>query len=404
MGMKMAKASEKDIEAVMKMSAVIDTISDGFKPASDNDEEDDESSALFDPSDSTDLRLFYDRVMDLMGNNPGALMRVVGGFHTIMHNDVVDPEAKTLELHPRIVSALALAEDKPSFQSRIAPWMEECFGPMIAGDKEERNHRFLEEAVELVQACDVTAYECHQIVDYVFGRPVGKKPQEVGGVMVTLAALCLAHKLDMNVSAETELARISQPDVIIKIREKQKLKPAFGPLPGGVYPDRRKSVPFEGAKLQFPVALRKMWSATEVQAWLDQQGPLFSGPVPVPLALPVTDEQIEKAAIASGVEDARDSKNEFRYQRIARMVRSLTASSGGDGFIAIRRVTAEALVELWTDECLGNKGRPGSPSHGHEVPGIWDSGNGALGGKPCAECALYNEVIASVKASSSTPA
>jgi hypothetical protein len=45
------------------------------------------------------------------------------------------------------------------------------------------------------------------------------------------------------------------------------------------------------------------------------------------------------------------------------------------------------LVALWKlDGC--NKG---SPNHGHEIPGIWDSDNGVLAGKPCAECALYDE-------------
>ena len=108
---------------------------------------------------------------------------------------------------------------------------------MIAGDKEERNHRFLEEALELVQACDCTAEEAHKLVDYVFGRPVGEKFQEVGGVHVTLAALCLAQNIDGQAAAEAELSRITQPEMVERIREKQKRKPSMSPLPG-VYPDR----------------------------------------------------------------------------------------------------------------------------------------------------------------------
>lgn len=72
-------------------------------------------------------------------------------------------------------------EGELSFQSRVQPWLMECFGPMIAGDREERNHRFLEEALELVQACGCTASEAHQLVDYVFGRPVGEPTQEAEG-------------------------------------------------------------------------------------------------------------------------------------------------------------------------------------------------------------------------------
>jgi hypothetical protein len=35
-----------------------------------------------------------------------------------------------------------------SFQSRVKPWMDASFGPAISADKVERNHRFLEEALE----------------------------------------------------------------------------------------------------------------------------------------------------------------------------------------------------------------------------------------------------------------
>ncbi|MGZ4968070.1 MAG: hypothetical protein ACXV8O_01525 [Methylobacter sp.] len=100
---------------------------------------------------------------------------------------------------------------------------------MIAGDKEERSHRFLEESLELVQACGCTKSEALQLVDYVYGRPAGEPYQEVGGVMVTLAALCLAHGLNMHENGETELTRIWT--MVEKIRQKQAAKPKYSPLP-----------------------------------------------------------------------------------------------------------------------------------------------------------------------------
>ncbi len=115
------------------------------------------------------------------------------------------------------------------FQSRVGPWMDATFGAMISGDKEERAHRFLEEALELVQSTGTTASEAHQLVDYVFGRSVGETHQEVGGVMVTLAALCLAHALDMHEAGETELARVWTK--VDQIRAKQAAKPKHSPLP-----------------------------------------------------------------------------------------------------------------------------------------------------------------------------
>lgn len=133
------------------------------------------------------------------------------------------------EYRHRLAAETRALEGGGPFQDRVQPWLMACFGEMIAGDREERNHRFLEEALELVQACGCTASEAHQLVDYVYGRPVGEPMQEVGGVMVTLAALCLANGLDMHDAAETELARIWTK--VEAIRAKQAAKPKHSPLP-----------------------------------------------------------------------------------------------------------------------------------------------------------------------------
>ncbi|BBE51817.1 hypothetical protein OYT1_ch2301 [Ferriphaselus amnicola] len=116
-----------------------------------------------------------------------------------------------------------------TFQKRVKPWMTVCFGEQISNDVDERNHRFLEEALELVQSTGCTQSEAHQLVDYVFGGPVGDPVQEVGGVMVTLAALCLAQQMDMHDAGECELARIWTK--VEQIREKQAAKPRHSPLP-----------------------------------------------------------------------------------------------------------------------------------------------------------------------------
>jgi len=140
------------------------------------------------------------------------------------------PEGAVRNLTPLYAAPGATAQDGVElFQQRVQPWLMACFGEMIAGDREERNHRFLEEALELVQACGCTASEAHQLVDYVYGRPLGEPHQEVGGVMVTLAALCLANGLNMHADAETELARIWTK--VGAIRAKGAAKPKHSPLP-----------------------------------------------------------------------------------------------------------------------------------------------------------------------------
>lgn len=116
-----------------------------------------------------------------------------------------------------------------AFQAKVHAWMLACFGPAIAADAAERNHRFTEEALELVQACGMTASEAHQLVDYVYSRPVGEVRQEVGGVSLTLAALCTAQGVDLARCADDELSRVWTK--IEAIRAKQAAKPAHSPLP-----------------------------------------------------------------------------------------------------------------------------------------------------------------------------
>ena len=117
-----------------------------------------------------------------------------------------------------------------SFQGRVKPWMMACFGEKISGNVQERGDRFLEEALELLQANGYDPLRIATLRDYVWSRPIGDRRQEVGGVMITLAAYCLAMDIDMHREGEDELARIWGK--IEQIRAKQASKPnSYTPLP-----------------------------------------------------------------------------------------------------------------------------------------------------------------------------
>jgi hypothetical protein len=124
-----------------------------------------------------------------------------------------------------------------NFQQRACDWLRVCFDVSVIQDLDERNHRFVEEALELAQACGCTASEAHQLVDYVWSRPVGDAFQEIGGVMVTLAALCEVRGYSMRECAEAELLRVWTK--VEQIRAKQAAKPKHSPLPGPSSPDHR---------------------------------------------------------------------------------------------------------------------------------------------------------------------
>ncbi len=94
-----------------------------------------------------------------------------------------------------------------NFQSRTNHWLLSCMGPSIAEDKRERNFRFGEETLELLQAAGCLKSDVLDLVEYVYGRDVGDLEQEVGGTMVCLAALCTAHGINLELAGNLELAR-----------------------------------------------------------------------------------------------------------------------------------------------------------------------------------------------------
>lgn len=116
-----------------------------------------------------------------------------------------------------------------NYQQKVEEWLVACFPPESWANKNERVHRFLEEALELAQAHGCSKEDAVTLVSYVYGRPVGQPEAETGGVLVTLAALCSATEIEMVGAGERELAK--NWSRIEAIRQKQASKPPGSPLP-----------------------------------------------------------------------------------------------------------------------------------------------------------------------------
>lgn len=98
--MKMAKASEADIDAAMKLCSALESLERYRTMPTQDDDTDDADS--FDENDREDCKKALGIVLELFGR--ASLFRVVFGMAVVLdpRNKIVDPDADVLEIHPDI--------------------------------------------------------------------------------------------------------------------------------------------------------------------------------------------------------------------------------------------------------------------------------------------------------------
>lgn len=112
-------------------------------------------------------------------------------------------------------------------QKDLLAWVTNCFGGEGLTPR-ERALRFLEEALELVQAMGLGEGDISKMRRYVYARPVGDVGQEIGGVTVTLYILAEVMGVSVEQVENKEIARVLHPDFVAKIRAKHELKKQAG--------------------------------------------------------------------------------------------------------------------------------------------------------------------------------
>lgn len=99
-------------------------------------------------------------------------------------------------------------DDRPD---QSLQWAVDTFGP-VAKLKSERAMRFLEEAIELAQACGVDMQHCDRILWRVFTRPAGSAYREIGQSLMCLEALAASLNISANDECDAELALMKASD------------------------------------------------------------------------------------------------------------------------------------------------------------------------------------------------
>ncbi|TPQ24907.1 hypothetical protein [Methylomonas koyamae] len=200
--MNIAKASEKDIEMALALSGQLEALEKCFMPLA-HDDDGDEDDSMFDREDPDQCKIALNRIIDTLRR--GSIGRVVWGMAALCDQKsiVLNPDSDIIELHPDL-------SNRKQRQTGILQWANATFGRETASVTAERIARFMEEAIELAQAVDMTSSDIKELVDYVYSRNTGVVSQEIGQVGVAL--LALAEHLNINADQEerAEFQRISE--------------------------------------------------------------------------------------------------------------------------------------------------------------------------------------------------
>ena len=123
-GLQMAKASQDDIAGAFDLAAIVDAIDKGYYPsyfATPEDRDAAEEAGIptfFDDDDMDHLRHLHQLIVDLLRRRPGfSLWRVAMGMDTILRNDILDPDADHLAIHPKFE---AVAKDRQQLRDALA--------------------------------------------------------------------------------------------------------------------------------------------------------------------------------------------------------------------------------------------------------------------------------------------
>lgn len=110
-----ATATPTDITAALHLLAVLNDLDEQNHPLragrsfirDEHGDWRDDDPAAFNPKDPSHTLILTDRLLKILNQSPGFLIRVIGGFTSLIHADnrLVDADSATLAPHPEITAA-----------------------------------------------------------------------------------------------------------------------------------------------------------------------------------------------------------------------------------------------------------------------------------------------------------
>jgi hypothetical protein len=108
--MKMAKASERDLEMAMELSQFVEELVDGYVPRQACDPEDEDAGSTWLDYDDTEQMASVIQALIAIARK-GSIFRVTFGMAVVCdpRNELIDPDADTLEVHPKWTASIGAA-------------------------------------------------------------------------------------------------------------------------------------------------------------------------------------------------------------------------------------------------------------------------------------------------------
>ena len=113
---RLAKASQADLDAAYRIMSLLDCMDDGYYPSNEEG-----SPTFFDSDDWEHLQFLHQQIIEI-AEHSGGICRVIGAAGILLNeqNGLIDPDDDCIELHPDLKAMIAAGEEVEALRARVA--------------------------------------------------------------------------------------------------------------------------------------------------------------------------------------------------------------------------------------------------------------------------------------------